>query len=98
MPFGRVALLGLSVLLGPVNRHSEFTLFCLVDVIVFRCSYDRAFALEQMALAGFRVYDIIDAACAIFKGANPIDVENALRVGGPAYLADCYRKAHGYHW
>ena len=60
--------------------------------------YDRAFALEQMALAGFRVYDIIDAACAIFTGANPIDVENALRVGGPAYLADCYRVAHGYHW
>ena len=38
LPFGRVALLGLSVLLGPVNRHSEFTLFCVVDVIVFRYS------------------------------------------------------------
>ncbi len=60
--------------------------------------YDKAYVLEGMAFAGFRVDDIIDAACSIFEGAAKIDVAAALRSGGTVYLADCYRSAHGFHF
>ena len=59
---------------------------------------DRAYILEGMAAGGFNVCDIISTACHLFSGASPVDVEQALMVGGTVYLAECYRSAHGYHF
>ena len=60
--------------------------------------YDKAYVLEGMAAAGFCVDDIISMGVQLFTGATPSDVAEALKAGGTAYLADCYRSAHGYHW
>ena len=60
--------------------------------------YDRAYVLEGMAAAGFIVEDIIGMGVQLFPGSTPRDVEKAIRAGGPAYLADCFREAHGLHW
>ena len=60
--------------------------------------YDRALILESMAVNGFSMDILIDVGTEIFSGVARIDCERALRLGGPAYLADCYRNAHGYHF
>ena len=59
--------------------------------------YDKAYILEQMAVGGFSVELIIDMACGLFPSGE-YDTEKALRFGGTAYLADCVRSAHGYHF
>ena len=59
--------------------------------------YDKAYILEQMAVGGFSVDLIIDMACGLFPSGE-YDTETALRTGGTAYLADCVRAAHKYHF
>ena len=60
--------------------------------------YDRALILENMAVNGFSMDILIDVGTQLFSGVAKIDCDRALRLGGPAYLADCYRNAHGYHF
>ncbi len=60
--------------------------------------YDRALILESMAVNGFSMDILIDVGTQLFSGVAKIDCDRALRLGGPAYLADCYRNAHGYHF
>ena len=60
--------------------------------------YDRALILENLAVSGFSMDVLIDVGTQIFSGVAKIDCDRALRLGGPAYLADCYRNAHGYHF
>lgn len=59
--------------------------------------YDKAYILEGMASAGFSVDVIIDMACELFPSGE-YDTEKTLRTCGTAYLADCVRAAHGYHF
>ncbi|WP_185752568.1 hypothetical protein [Butyrivibrio sp. AE2032] len=61
--------------------------------------YDKAYLLEQMALAGFSMDILIDVANNLYMGKyKSRDVDTALRAGGPVYLADCVRGAHGFHF
>ena len=60
--------------------------------------YDRALILENMAVCGFGMDVLIEVGMQLFSGVAKIDCARALRLGGPAYLADCYRDAHGYHF
>ena len=59
--------------------------------------YDFAYVLESLALQGYKLDFLVDFACASWGGARD-DVEAALLMSGPVFLADCYRGAHGFHW
>ena len=58
---------------------------------------DKACILEVLADAGYPVVHIVGFACEIFPGTR-VDIEQALKIGGTAYLAECARSAHGYHF
>ena len=56
---------------------------------------DGAFLLENMAIAGFPIGCLVEAAYSVFPHApvnKTLDIERALRAGGPVYLADCLRE------
>ena len=59
--------------------------------------YDFAYILESLALQGYKLDFLVDFACASWGGARD-DVETALLMSGPVYLADCYRNANGFSW
>ena len=63
--------------------------------------YDAAYALETMAMNGATIGMMIDMSYSLFPKKRNVptsDIKNALVAGGPIYLADCWRDAHGYSW
>ena len=59
---------------------------------------DAAYILEEMALSGRFTMDVlIDFAYELF-GVKTIDIERGMRISGPAYVADGFHNAHGYHF
>ena len=56
---------------------------------------DKAYVLESLADAGFKIDVIIDTACKIFP-LSAFDTKNAMFAGGPVYVALCVESANGY--
>ena len=56
--------------------------------------YDRAIILEQMAINGMPLEQIISMGSTLF-GVSKVEVDQALRTGGPVYLANYVRNAKG---
>ncbi len=59
--------------------------------------YDIAYILELMLVNGF-TQDIVIATAYDLFNVKSLDIPNAIKAGGPVYLADGLRTAHGYHF